>query len=78
MVALVNDRLIAAGKPALGFLNPFLYNNTQIFTDITAGLPNAGCGTGGFNAIVGWDPITGLGTPNFRKMLEAAGLPSED
>ncbi|KAJ3759870.1 family S53 protease-like protein [Lentinula raphanica] len=74
MVALVNDRLIAAGKPVLGFLNPFLYNNTQIFTDIAAGLPNAGCGTGGFNATAGWDPITGLGTPNFVKMLEAAGL----
>ncbi|KAF9069627.1 family S53 protease [Rhodocollybia butyracea] len=78
MVSLVNDRLIAAGKPVLGFLNPFLYNNTQIFTDITAGLPNAGCGTGGFNATVGWDPITGLGTPNFKKMLAAAGLPADD
>ncbi|KAJ3802871.1 subtilisin-like protein [Lentinula aff. detonsa] len=78
MVALVNDRLIAAGKPVLGFLNPFLYNNTQIFTDITAGLPNAGCGTGGFNATAGWDPITGLGTPNFLKMLEAAGLSNDD
>ncbi|KAE9396050.1 subtilisin-like protein [Gymnopus androsaceus JB14] len=78
MVALVNDRLIAAGRPPLGFLNPFLYNNTQIFTDITAGDSNAGCGTDGFNATVGWDPITGLGTPNFRKMLEAAGLPSDD
>ncbi|KIK59918.1 hypothetical protein GYMLUDRAFT_44403 [Collybiopsis luxurians FD-317 M1] len=78
MVALVNDRLIAAGRPPLGFLNPFLYKNTQIFTDITDGLPNAGCGTGGFNATVGWDPITGLGTPNFRKMLEAVGLPSDN
>ncbi|KAJ3883454.1 subtilisin-like protein [Lentinula edodes] len=76
MVALVNDRLIAAGKPVLGFLNPFLYNNTQIFTDITAGLPNAGCGTGGFNATTGsyLHQIAGLGTPNFLKMLEAAGL----
>lgn len=60
MVALVNDRLIAAGRPPLGFLNPLcvmlkvdfyscshsrisLYNNTQIFTDITAGDSNAGC-----------------------------------
>ncbi|KAJ7724661.1 hypothetical protein B0H16DRAFT_1333359, partial [Mycena metata] len=26
IVALLNDRLIAAGKPQLGFLNPFLYS----------------------------------------------------
>ncbi|KAF5392196.1 hypothetical protein D9757_001522 [Collybiopsis confluens] len=58
MVALVNDRLIAAGRPPLGFLNPFLYKNPQIFTDITGGLPNAGCSTGGFNATIGWDPIS--------------------
>lgn len=25
-IALVNDRLIAAGKPVLGFLNPLLYS----------------------------------------------------
>lgn len=46
-VALVNDRLIAAGKPVLGFLNPFLYANPSIFTDITTG-SNPGCGTDGY------------------------------
>ena len=24
----------------------------------------------GFSAVEGWDPVTGLGTPNYPKMLE--------
>jgi subtilase family serine protease len=41
MIALVNDRLLAAGKPVLGFLNPFLYSTTgrASFTDVTSGTP---------------------------------------
>ena len=37
------------------------------FNDITTG-NNPGCGTPGFNATQGWDPVTGLGTPNFEKL----------
>ncbi|KAJ7064080.1 family S53 protease-like protein [Mycena amicta] len=75
MIALLNDRLIAAGKPVLGFLNPFLYSpaGRAAFTDITTG-NNPGCGTDGFEASTGWDPITGLGTPNFDRLLAAVGL----
>lgn len=29
---------------------------------------NPGCGTNGFTAVQGWDPVTGLGTPDFAKM----------
>ncbi|KAL1697033.1 peptidase S8/S53 domain-containing protein [Schizophyllum commune] len=72
-IALINDRLAAAGKPSLGFLNPWLYSNPQMFTDITSG-SNPGCGTNGFPALSGWDPVTGLGTPIFSQMLTAAGL----
>lgn len=33
-------------------------------------------GTLGFEAVKGWDPVTGLGTPNYPKMLELfMGLP---
>ncbi|KAI9438396.1 subtilisin-like protein [Lactarius psammicola] len=32
--------------------------------DIISG-NNPGCGTDGFSAITGWDPVTGLGTPDF-------------
>lgn len=58
MVALINDRLVAAGKPTLGFLNPFLYSTgVSAFTDITTG-SNPGCGTNGFPALKGWDPVS--------------------
>ncbi|KAK7045103.1 family S53 protease-like protein [Favolaschia claudopus] len=68
IVALVNERLIEAGKPVLGFLNPWIYANQDAFTDITEG-HNSGfeCPTTSvaFNATKGWDPLTG-------KLLAAA------
>nr|GAT61289.1 family S53 protease-like protein [Mycena chlorophos] len=75
IIALLNDHLIAAGRPVLGFLNPWLYSpaGSAAFDDVTSG-NNPGCNTTGFNATVGWDPVTGLGTPNFTRMLRALGL----
>ncbi|KAH8986019.1 subtilisin-like protein [Lactarius akahatsu] len=69
-VALLNDARIAAGKPSLGFLSPLIYALNGVgFHDITAG--NApGCGTPGFNATAGWDPVTGFGTPDFGKLKD--------
>ena len=29
------------------------------------------CGGKGFDAIKGWDPVTGLGTPNYAAMAKA-------
>ena len=40
------------------------------FNDITNGT-NPACGTDGFPAAEGWDPITGLGTVNFENLLNA-------
>ena len=37
MVSLLNDALLNAGKPTLGFLNYFLYNNSAAFLDIARG-----------------------------------------
>ncbi|KAI0038629.1 family S53 protease [Auriscalpium vulgare] len=73
LIGLLNDELISAGKPPLGFLNPFLYANQDIFTDITSGA-NRGCGTPGFSAGVGWDPITGVGSPVYASLRTAVGL----
>ncbi|KAK7001784.1 peptidase S8/S53 domain-containing protein [Favolaschia claudopus] len=75
IIALINDQLVAAGKPVLGFLNPFLYSSTgrAAFNDITSGT-NPGCNTNGFSARAGWDPVTGLGTPDFVKLKAAVGL----
>ncbi|KAI0062179.1 subtilisin-like protein [Artomyces pyxidatus] len=73
IVALLNDQLITAGKKPLGFLNPFLYQNQAIFTDITSGT-NPGCNTNGFSSGVGWDPVTGVGSPVFANLRAAVGL----
>ncbi|KAJ7621942.1 family S53 protease [Mycena polygramma] len=73
VIALLNDQLIAAGNSPLGFLNPWLYANPDMLNDVTTG-SNPGCGAKGFAAKAGWDPVTGLGTPNFTKMKAAAGL----
>ncbi|KAH9054944.1 subtilisin-like protein [Lactarius vividus] len=70
IVALLNDWLILTGQEPLGFLNPWLYGRgSRSLTDITEG-SNPGCKMDGFSAIIGWDPVTGLGTPSSRKMLE--------
>lgn len=72
IIALVNDARLAKGLPTLGFLNPLLYSQevAETFNDIVEG-NNPGCGTQGFNATKGWDPVTGLGTPNFEKLKDA-------
>ena len=69
IIGLLNDARFASGKTPLGFLNPLLYEVGSAFTDITAGT-NPGCGTVGFTAKEGWDPVTGFGTPNFDKLLK--------
>ncbi|KAK7053675.1 family S53 protease-like protein [Favolaschia claudopus] len=75
ILALVNDRLLAAGKPVLGFLNPCIYANADAFTDITEG-HNSGyqCPTESvaFDATKGWDSLTGVGSPVFDTLLAAA------
>jgi subtilase family serine protease len=66
-----------AGHP-LGFINPALYkvamsaHYTQDFHDITAGdnsVDSKGVVLNGYAAAVGWDPVTGWGTPNAEKLL---------
>ncbi|KAF2439621.1 subtilisin-like protein [Karstenula rhodostoma CBS 690.94] len=72
--ALLNDALIAHGKPTLGFLNPWLYKKGKAaFVDVTSGSA-LGCNMTGFPATKGWDPVTGFGTPRFDKLLKAVGL----
>jgi len=69
LITLINEKRIAANKSSVGFINPTLYANTGMFNDIKKG-GNQGCGTAGFTAVEGWDPVTGLGTPNFEKMVQ--------
>lgn len=74
IIALANDALLTAGKPVLGFLNPWLYKNgSTTFTDVTLG-NTAGCDGPGFPASAGWDAATGFGTPYLPKILTQLGL----
>jgi hypothetical protein len=67
-----------------GFLNPLLYQlyarNPSVFNDVVSGNNNgtsvqfpSQCPLGGFTAAPGWDPVTGLGTPNVRLMISELG-----
>lgn len=75
IITMINSARLDAGKGPVGFVNPALYANPSMMNDITSG-KNDGCGTYGFKAVEGWDPVTGLGTPNFPNMLDYfLGLP---
>ncbi|KUJ19762.1 subtilisin-like protein [Mollisia scopiformis] len=70
--SLVNDALISEGRPALGWLNPWIYSKaSKAFKDVVAG-SNTGCNTAGFPAKIGWDAATGFGTPWFPTLKALA------
>jgi len=68
LISMLNEIRLNAGKPTLGFLNPLLYqwaaSNPNAFQDVIVG-QNAETCCPGFSAAAGWDPVTGLGSPNF-------------
>ncbi|KAH9434302.1 hypothetical protein MCOR02_012551 [Pyricularia oryzae] len=82
--ALLNDARLAANQPPMGWINPWLYEvGLKGLTDITvggsrgctgksiySGLPAPKVPFASWNATEGWDPVTGLGTPLFNKLLE--------
>lgn len=73
IIALLNGERLDRGQPAFGFLNPLLYGDFKTaFTDIIGG-KSSGCSQiqgSGFAATAGWDPATGFGTPDFKKLQE--------
>jgi subtilase family serine protease len=81
MVALA-DQL---GGRDLGLINPTLYslasgsNASSYFFDVTTG-NNIVAGTGipGYNATTGWDPVTGVGTPNAANLVPALAAAGPD
>jgi hypothetical protein len=63
VITLINEERTATGKGPVGFINPVLYSHPHVMNDVVNG-SNGNCGTPGFKAVPGWDPVTGLGTPN--------------
>lgn len=58
VIALLNDRLLNAGKRPLGFLNPLLYSKgLPALNDIISGGSSTSNGESGFAAMSGWDPV---------------------
>ena len=56
----MNDYLISHNRKPLGFINPmqYLLSNQRLesINDVKFG-GNPGCGTAGFQANIGWDPV---------------------
>jgi len=69
ILTMINDVRVSIGKKPIGFINPAIYSPSfeGAFNDITSG-NNPGCGTEGYTAVPGWDPVTGLGTPDFKEL----------
>ena len=67
IISMLNEHRLKANKQTMGFLNPFLYNNSKSLNDITSGY-NEGYphGNKGFYATRGFDPV------NLPKLVEAA------
>jgi len=77
MVSLVNAARVANGLSTVGFMNPTLYAATNFINDITEGMNQClddqyggSCCASGFNATVGWDPVTGLGSVDYAKFKD--------
>jgi len=84
ILALLNDWLLANNENPIGFANPLLYqiqaNYPSAFYDVTVGgnrcgdvlhPPYIACCEYGYESSLGWDPVTGLGTPRFEGLLSA-------
>jgi len=71
IVAMVNQQRVANGESHIGFLNPTLYsigtgsNFDTDFHDIVSG------NNGAYSAVVGYDLVTGWGSPKAANLINA-------
>ncbi|HXB55404.1 MAG TPA: S53 family peptidase [Vicinamibacteria bacterium] len=75
LLALISQQRAGKGKGPLGFLNPILYglpSSANAFQDVVNGNNDIfGTLRGKYPAGPGWDPCTGLGTPNGTNLSAA-------
>lgn len=78
LISLLNSERQSKGMPLVGFINPLLYKYYSYFAiDITEGFNNCCvkgfvCCQQGFEATVGYDAATGLGSINFKNLTAIA------
>jgi len=78
LVSLLNDWRFQNGLKPMGHIAPLIYaiysTNPDCFNDITTGCNDcteSGCCEGlGYCATNGWDPVAGVGSPNFGRILD--------
>lgn len=73
LLALINQRLVGLGKKTAGFINPILYPSPSSFRDITQGNNDIDGTLKRYSAAPGWDPCTGMGSPDGMKIMKALG-----
>jgi kumamolisin len=73
LIALINQKL---GHRA-GFINPILYASPSALRDVTVGDNKVGSESIGYKAGKGWDPCTGLGSPNGLALLTLLSSPPQ-
>lgn len=77
-LALANEQNVTNGNPTLGFINPTLYtlyggsSYDTDFHDITSG------SNGTYTATVGYDLVTGIGSPNGANLINALAPATAD
>lgn len=83
VLTLANNARFKKGKSSVGFVNPSLYNlfkgQPTVYNDVTSGdnkcCAKSGvtpvCCTYGFYCTPGWDPVTGLGSVNVGRFVDA-------
>ena len=80
MISLINSDRQKKGLGTVGFINPTLYsiNNKNKYNDIIIGKNNccssalsqfAYCCSTGFEARIGWDPVSGHGSVMYENLL---------
>jgi subtilase family serine protease len=80
--ALVNQQATAAGNPTVGFLNPEIYaigggpNSESNFHDITMGNNDCCSQPISYNAVPGYDLVTGWGSPAGQALIDALAPPT--
>ena len=78
---MISQRLASGDDSSLGFLNPAVYSIDQspsynsAVHDIANGNNNNGQGQS-FNAVVGYDLVSGWGSPNGLSLIDALSEPA--